>query len=105
LDTLGPEGILRLVEGRSDRRASVSTCIAYADGKDIYTFVGTVSGTITDGQRGEGGFGYDSIFVPNGSERTYAEMTAEEKNGQSMRRLALEKLQAFFSEKNASRNT
>lgn len=98
LDILGPEGILRLVEGKLDRRAYVSTCIAYADGKEIYTFVGTVTGTITTEMRGEGGFGYDPIFMPDGSDRTYAEMTAEGKNAQSMRRQALEKLRTFFAE-------
>jgi XTP/dITP diphosphohydrolase len=53
---------------------------------------GVVQGTVASEPRGKGGFGWDSIFVPNGSDRSYGEMTADEKNRISHRRLAFESL-------------
>lgn len=97
LDSLGPAGVLRLVANDPDRRASVSTCIAYTrDGQSVQTFVGTVEGNLTTEMRGSGGFGYDPIFVPEGSDYTYAEMSAEQKNAISMRRIALHKFREFL---------
>ena len=97
LDTLGPAGLLKLVAGETNRRVTVSTCIAYADEKGVHTFVGSVSGSLADTLRGEGGFGYDPIFIPDGSDHTYAEMSAEEKNAGSMRKIALDKLKKFLT--------
>ncbi len=99
LDTIGPSGILKLIANESDRRASVLTCIGYADERGVETFLGEVQGELTTSLRGEGGFGYDPIFVPQGQSRTYAEMTADEKNSISMRKIALVKLRAFLSTK------
>lgn len=96
LERLGPEGILRLVGPAENRRASVSTCIAYADETGIYPFMGTIQGMITTKIRGVEGFGYDPIFIPQGETKTYAEMTPDEKNHQSMRRRALEQLKTFL---------
>ena len=84
LDTLGPEGILRLMRDQSDRSASVSTCIAYCDGPDVRLFEGVVEGTLSSESRGANGFGHDPIFIPDRQSKTYAEMTAEEKNALSM---------------------
>jgi len=55
-------------------------CIAWPDGK-AETFEGRVEGTIVWPPRGQKGFGYDPIFLPNGFERTFGEMSAEEKHG------------------------
>lgn len=96
LDSLGPEGILRLVGDATDRRASVSTCIGYADENGVKTFVGTIHGQLTSEVRGTNGFGYDPIFIPDGEDRTYAEMTSEEKNAHSMRKEALVKFKAYI---------
>jgi XTP/dITP diphosphohydrolase len=96
LDTIGPEGILRLMRDSEDRRASVSTCIAYCDGPDVQLFEGVIEGTVSTEIRGTNGFGYDAIFIPNGQSRTYAEMTTEEKNTISMRSIALSKLRDFL---------
>ena len=97
LDSLGPEGILKLVGDESNRRASVSTCIGFANESGARTFLGTIYGELTTECRGENGFGYDPIFVPDGQDRTYAEMTSEEKNSHSMRKEALTKFKAFLS--------
>ena len=99
LDTLGPEGLLKLVGETKDRSATVSTCVAYADAHGARTFLGTVQGQLSTELRGANGFGYDPIFIPEGEVRTYAEMTPEEKNAISMRRLALAKLKEFLATK------
>ncbi len=97
LDTLGPEGLLKLVAGETHRHALVSTCIAYADEDGVQTFLGTVEGTLSQSLRGDAGFGYDPIFIPAGQDRTYAEMNSEEKNAISMRRQALLGLKDYLS--------
>ena len=98
LDQVGPSGILKMTAGCEDRRASVSTCIGYADEKGARTFVGIIRGNLTFEEKGTNGFGYDPIFVPEGESRTYAEMTSEEKNSHSMRQLALVQLKEFLAE-------
>lgn len=59
-------------------------------------FFGCVNGTIAKEPRGKFGFGYDPVFIPNGYERTFAEMTPEEKDKLSHRREALDKLKKFL---------
>lgn len=94
LSTLGTEGLCRLLHGEENRAATASTLFAYYDGTILRVFPGTVMGSIPHTPRGNGGFGWDAIFQPLGSERTFAEMSAEEKDRFSMRRLALEQLRA-----------
>lgn len=96
LDTLKPEGILDMLAEKTNRKASVSTCIAYADEKGVSVFTGTVYGKIADSLKGENGFGYDPIFIPSGSDKTYAQMSSEEKNEISMRKIALLKFKEFM---------
>lgn len=97
LDTIKPEGIADLISGKKNRRASVSTCIAYADETGVYTFTGTINGRISESPRGKNGFGYDPIFIPDGHGKTYAEMNSDEKNEISMRKIALIKFKKFVS--------
>lgn len=66
--------------------------LANPAGEIVATAEGTVEGTIVPESRGEGGFGYDPIFLPKGSERTLAELSAEEKNALSHRGRALQVL-------------
>jgi len=76
--TLGWEGILKLVG--DSRVAKFYSVIVYVDDdRDIHVFVGEVMGKISGEGRGDGGFGFDPIFVPEGHEQTFAEM-GEEKN-------------------------
>ncbi len=91
--TIGNEGILRLMEGVSDRKAHFETAVAYADGKRIRVFPGRIQGRIVR-PRGQGGFGYDPIFEWRG--RTLAEMSPEEKNRISHRARALRRLRDFL---------
>lgn len=88
--------LLNQLEGHSDRSARFRTVIAFTDGKQEQLFEGIVSGTITGAQRGTNGFGYDPVFVPDGFDKTFAEMSAAEKNNLSHRARAVEKLVAFL---------
>ena len=92
LASLRTDGICRLLRGETDRAATATTLFAYYDGTDYHVFSGTVAGVVPEAPRGTNGFGWDAIFQPLGSERTFAEMTPEEKNRFSMRHLALEQL-------------
>ena len=64
---------------------------------DSTQFVGRVDGNITTMQMGDGGFGYDPIFMPAGHDRTFAQMKNEEKNSMSHRARALEQFLEFLS--------
>ena len=63
----------------------------------IWIFTGRVHGTISKEARGEGGFGFDPIFVPSGHSRTFAQMTLEEKGGLSHRALAFRRLGSWVT--------
>lgn len=91
--------LLRAMEDAQCRDAHFTTVIAVKkkDGT-IYTVEGTVYGTIAERERGEDGFGYDALFIPEGSDRTFAEMQADEKNACSHRRRALDALKKSLLE-------
>ncbi len=78
------------------RNAHFRTVIALIEGSEVHEFEGRIDGTIATSRHGEGGFGYDKVFVPEGESRTFAEMKAEEKNAISHRAKATEKLIAFL---------
>lgn len=80
-----------------DRSARFRTVICLMlDGRQ-YLFEGVCNGAITREQSGSGGFGYDSIFIPDGAAKTFAQMTVSEKNNYSHRRKAVDKLVAFLN--------
>jgi len=88
--SLSYEEICNLIKG--DRSAIAQICISFFDGKELKQFTGEVKGSITLFPKGENGFGWDRIFIPEGSLKTFAEMESSEKNSFSMRKIALEKL-------------
>ncbi|MEM3583861.1 MAG: XTP/dITP diphosphatase, partial [Nitrososphaerales archaeon] len=94
--TLGSDGIIKLMNGKDDRDAEFRSVIAFSNSSIIKTFKGTVKGEITIKPRGKLGFGFDPIFIPRGSKRTFAEMLLEEKNRYSHRALALKKFVRWF---------
>ncbi len=71
--TIGTEGILKLMEGKKDRKAEMKSALVYIDKDQIRIFEGVSEGRISESARGRGGFGYDPIFIPTGFERTFAE--------------------------------
>ena len=88
---------LRKVSGENTSRAAhCSTVIALIVGDEETVFEGRVDGVITDTPDGEGGFGYDPIFLPDESDRTFASMSAQEKNRISHRGRATAKLLAYL---------
>ena len=88
--------LLRDLAGADDRAARFRTVLAFADGGDVQFFEGICEGRITNVERGEGGFGYDALFQPEGETRTFAEMPAEAKNRISHRGRALEGFAAYL---------
>jgi len=93
------EKILAELTNKTNRKACFKTVIALRLNGEIHFFEGRVDGVITEQSRGKEGFGYDPLFVPDGYDRTFAEMTSDEKNKISHRKRALEKLVVFLSEK------
>ena len=90
----GVPAIARMLDGFSDRSATAVCAIGYCDGGEVVTARGEIHGAIAPEPRGTGGFGWDVIFVPDGSDRTFAEMSGEEKDRISHRRRAWDDLAA-----------
>ena len=83
----------------SDWSASFKCVMTLVKGSNkLATFEGSVQGSICDEERGENGFGYDSIFIPEGYEKTFAELPSETKNSISHRYRALEAFKKWLSE-------
>ena len=91
--------LLDEMKGVTDRRARFVCVIAIAaNGEVIETFEGEVSGKILDAPRGENGFGYDPIFQPDGFDKSFAELSPEEKNRISHRARAYAKAKEFVED-------
>ncbi len=99
LETLGNDGLCRLLDGVDDRSAFAEIEFAICDEQGVHTFRGSAEGTIAETPRGETGFGWDPIFIPKGYTKTWAEMTGDEKHATSMRKIALEKMSTFLNQK------
>ena len=88
--------LLERLHGEENREAQFRTAVALIlDGKE-YLFEGIVRGEIAHQQHGEGGFGYDPLFFPEGREQTFAQMSSEAKNAISHRGRAVRKLAEFL---------
>jgi XTP/dITP diphosphohydrolase len=90
--TIGVRGVLKLMEGVTDRSAYFEAAVAIVMPPFERVFKGSVYGRIADSPRGTGGFGFDPIFIPENEDKTFAEMSVEEKNRYSHRARAFEKL-------------
>lgn len=88
--------LLHNMEGATDRSARFRTVISLILGGREHLFEGVVEGRIAESAAGVGGFGYDPLFIPEGSDCSFAEMPAEEKNAVSHRGRAVRKLAAFL---------
>src|SRR5208283_3804927 len=101
--TIHNSGILRLMENMADRRAKFQSVIAYCDETlcEPECFNGESKGEITTTERrqqGKSAFGFDPIFQPVGSSKTFAEMIIEEKNGYSHRAMAIRKFAEWYKQ-------
>ena len=83
LDTIGIDGILKLMEGKENRACKFTECLSYFDGKDVYQFMGKHEGTLskevlgTDSNKKWSDLWY--IFIPSGSTKTLSQMTDDER--------------------------
>lgn len=94
--------LLRELEGIKDRRARFRTCVTLILGGETHRFEGIMEGRIATERRGDGGFGYDPVFLPDGCDGlSAAELTQEHKNAISHRGKAVRALAAFLLERGA----
>lgn len=96
LQTLGTERTVKLVSNKSTK-TKVTAALALYDGTNLKIFKGIVWGTLSKKNRGEGGFGFDKVFIPKGYKQTYAQMDPKVKNKISHRAKALGKLKTYLS--------
>jgi len=89
--------LLYQLDGVKDRKARFRTVICFKSNTDELFFEGCVSGKISTSSIGENGFGYDSVFIPDGHKITFAQMSVLDKNKISHRSIAIEKLSQYFS--------
>jgi XTP/dITP diphosphohydrolase len=89
--------LLERMHKTADRRAQFRTLMALQWQGKSYLFEGICSGRITESRQGEKGFGYDPVFIPDGADKTFAEMEKAEKSVYSHRAKALLKLVHFFA--------
>lgn len=94
--------LLQNMRGKEDRSARFRTVVSLIWENKEYYFEGVSEGKIIDTPKGDRGFGYDPVFVPEGSNKTFAEMSLEEKNMFSHRRKATDQLVQFLNEKAGS---
>lgn len=88
--------LLQALHNNKQRAAHFKTVIALILDGTVHTFEGIVEGQILTARQGVGGFGYDPIFQPTGYDRSFAQMSAEEKGAISHRAQATRQLQAFL---------
>src|SRR3989344_1200505 len=97
MKTVGNEGLYKMAQAFGNFGAEAKTIIGYVDEKGkIEFFEGSVRGTIVE-PRGTSDFGWDPIFLPDGHQKTFAEMSPEEKSSISHRGIAIRKLREALS--------
>lgn len=95
--------LLSEMADKDERSARFRCTIALKTKKDIRVFHGTVEGSIARKRRGNGGFGYDPVFIPEGYKHTFGELSADIKNKMSHRAIAVKQLVAHLKELPESR--
>lgn len=88
--------LLENLAGKENRRARFRTVISLILGGEEHLFEGIVEGRIIEQESGHQGFGYDPLFIPDGYDKTFAQMTTDEKNAVSHRARAVRKLAAYL---------
>lgn len=91
--------LLKELSGETDRKAQFRTAICLIEGGEKHLFEGVVKGEIIEEKRGNSGFGYDPVFVPEGFSQTFAELGAEIKNQISHRARAVQRLCEYLNRK------
>lgn len=99
LTELDNTGLCKILNGYDNRSALAEVCFGLYNGKKLDIFEGQMKGRIAEHPRGEQGFGWDPIFIPEEQQKTWGEMSPEEQKETSMRRIALKKLEEFLKKK------
>lgn len=89
--------VLSELDGISERSAQFRAVVTYIDESGAHQFEGIIKGQVALEKTGEDGFGYDPIFMPEGYDQTFAELSAEVKNTMSHRKRSVEKLAQFLN--------
>lgn len=97
LESAGGKGLGAVAYALRDRSSLAQCCVGYWDGKENHIFMGQVRGEILVHPRGEQNFGWDAWFLPDGSPRTFAELSPAEKDRLSHRGLAFSKLREHLA--------
>lgn len=92
----GNDLLLKMLKSEKDRTVIVKAAIGFYDGKTIYSFVGEVKGTMAASPRGDKGWGFDPLFIPESLGKTLGEVDGEIKNQFSHRRVALDIFKKFL---------
>lgn len=103
LEEIGTEGLCKMMEPFANKRATAFIAYGLYDGTNLHIFEGAVQGTVSDKPRSiealewKHSLSWNSVFIPDGASKTYAEMTDEELETYSHRKRAVEKLQKFLA--------
>lgn len=98
LSDVGNEGLCKLLRDYSDRSATASVMYGFYDGTRFHTFNGQIRGTVPPKPRGNKGMGWDPVFIPEDSTKTYAEMSEAEIASFSVRNQAVKKLKKYLED-------
>ncbi|NJN83043.1 MAG: non-canonical purine NTP pyrophosphatase [Caldilineaceae bacterium] len=96
LDSVGVDGICKMLAEYDDLSATAETFLGFYDGERCAVFSGRMDGRVVRSPRGSLGFGWDPVFSPDGWDKTFAEMTPAEKETVSMRSRAVEQLRTYL---------
>jgi non-canonical purine NTP pyrophosphatase (RdgB/HAM1 family) len=96
LEAAGGKGLAAIAYALTNRAARAQCCVAYWDGRQGHIFMGESKGEILVAPRGERHFGWDAWFLPSGTDKTFAQMTDDEKDAVSHRGKAYRKLAAHL---------
>jgi len=96
--SIGNEGLCKMLLGDENRAAKAETCFALCDETGVHLFKGACEGSVPHSPRGSTDFGWNPIFIPEDTDLTWAEMDSEQLAATSMRKRAIEKLQVFLEE-------
>ncbi len=97
MKTVNNQWILDMLAWFTDRKVTAVCCVGMYDGEKLISVTGSIEGTASLTVRWDPRFARDQIFIPNGYDKTFAEMTPEEKNQISMRKIAFEKMRDLLS--------
>ena len=99
IERVGDTGICNMMHDFANKKAWAKTAVATYNGK-LTVFEGEVRGRIAEIPLGDKGFGWDRLFIPDGSDKTFGQMLPHEKDKYSMRRMAFEKMISHYSSLN-----